>query len=93
MSNEPANTRLNNYIERFGVWACSIIMGFGLMTYQDLKAQTDKLEEKVNFLYQDKVSKAELREEINRIVKAQEAAKTDIIARMELYFGRVEHKP
>jgi hypothetical protein len=88
--NDNPNGRINSYWEKFGTWACTAMLGFGLLVFQDQRAQVSKLEEKVNFLYQDKVSKADLREEINKILQAQEASKTDIIARMELYFGRLQ---
>lgn len=88
MAEAAANSRINQYWEKFGIWACTAMVGFGLLVFQDQRAQIEKLEERVNFLYQDKVSKAELKEEINRILIAQEASKSDIIARMELYFGR-----
>lgn len=90
---EPANSRINKYWEKFGIWACTAMLGFGLLVFQDQRAQVAKLEEKVNFLYQDKVSKAELKEEINRLSQEYQAGKSDIIARMEIYFGRLERNP
>ncbi|MNQ43064.1 hypothetical protein D3C85_801310 [compost metagenome] len=92
MAQENANTRLNDLFQRFGIWACSAMMAFGILVFQDHRAQLGKLEEKVNHLYIDKVSRAELKEEVNRILVAQEASKADILSRLEIYFGRISRE-
>lgn len=75
----------------------SLILTVGGIMYSDMKARVTVLEEKVSFLYQDKVSRAEFKEEMNQIrmqneanktdiLSRQESTKSDILARMDLYF-------
>lgn len=85
-----ANSRINGYFERVAIWACSAMIGFGLLVFQDHRAQLVKMEEKVQHLYVDKVSRQELKEEINRVVQSQEATKSDILARLDLFFEAIK---
>ena len=52
--------------------------------YQDQKTRVDKMEEKLQFLYLDKVSKNELKDVEARIMTRIEAGNADILARIDL---------
>lgn len=81
------------YWEKFSLWACSAIIALLCIGYQDQKTKVDKMEEKLQFLMLDKVGKGELKEVETRIMSRIEAGNADILARLELYFGRIDkHK-
>lgn len=86
-SSEPsANSRINAVWEKFAIWACSAIIALLVIGYQDQKSKVDKMEERLQFLYLDKVSKNELKEVETRIMNRIEAGNADILARIDLYF-------
>jgi hypothetical protein len=61
----------------------AIILGIGAMIYTDMKQRVYILEDKVAFLYNDKVSKAEFKEEMTQLRLQNDANKSDIIARQD----------
>lgn len=77
-------TILSPYWEKFSIWACSAIIALLCIGYQDQKTTIDKLEERVQFLYLDKVGKGELKEVETRIMTRIEAGNADILARIDL---------
>jgi hypothetical protein len=84
-SSEPsANSRINQVWEKFAIWACSAIIALLVIGYQDQKSKVDKLEEKVQILYQEKVSKNELKDVEQRLMTRIEAGNADILARIDL---------
>lgn len=70
-------------ITTIAAYATAIVIGFGLWSYNDTKDRIKGIEERVSFLYQDKVSRAEFREEMTQMRLQIEATKSDIIARQE----------
>jgi hypothetical protein len=78
------DARLASYWERFGLWACGAIIALLVIGYQDQKSKVDKLEEKVQILYQEKVSKNELKDVEQRLMTRIEAGNADILARIDL---------
>lgn len=82
--NSDANTRISVYWEKAALWACAAIISLLCVGYQDIKTKMDKQEEKVQFLYLDKVGKSELREVETRIMSRIEAGNADILARIDL---------
>ena len=86
MANEPqdANSRINGYWERVCMWVCGGAIALLCLVYQDQKVTVDKLEEKVQFLYVDKVSKQDMDRLEERIMKGIAAGNSDIISRLEL---------
>jgi hypothetical protein len=83
-SDSVVDARINNYWEKFGLWACGAIITLLVIGYQDQKSKVDKLEEKVQILYQEKVSKNELKDVEQRLMTRIEAGNADILARIDL---------
>ena len=100
---ETIDKKFNNIYGKIIGVAVSLALTIGGFMYSDMKARVTVLEEKVSFLYQDKVSRAEFREEMNQIrmqneanktdiLSRQESTKSDILARMDLYFSNQNYK-
>lgn len=87
-----ANSRITAVWERLAVWALSFIIVLLGLAYNDQKGKIEKMEERVQFLYIDKVNKSELKETETRIMSRIEASQSDILARLDLYFGRYSEK-
>ena len=84
-----SDRRMNGLFERFAIWAGGLLIAILFMAYQDQRADIVRLEEKVSFLTTDKVSRTDLRETEARIMARIEGMQSDILARMDLLFGRV----
>ena len=84
-----ADRRINGYFERFAIWAGGFLIALLLLAYQDQRQQVARLEERVSFLYLDKVSKGDLKDTEARIMTRIEGMQSDILARMDLLFGKV----
>lgn len=84
VDNSDANSRINGYWERVCMWLCGGAIALLCLVYQDQKVKVEKLEEKVQFLYMDKVSKQDMDKLEERIMKGISAGNSDIIARIEL---------
>lgn len=78
------NTVLAPYWERFSIWACGAIIALLCIGYQDQRTRVDKMEERVQTLYMDKVSKNELKDVEARIMSRIEAGNSDILSRIDL---------
>ena len=72
------------YWEKFSIWACSAIIALLCIGYQDQKTTIDKMEERVQFLMLDKVSKNDLKEVETRIMNRIEAGNENVLSRIEL---------
>lgn len=72
------------YWERFAIWACGAIIALLCIGYNDQKTTIERLDEKVQFLYLDKVAKSELKDTEARIMSRIEAGNADILARIDL---------
>jgi hypothetical protein len=79
-----ANSRINNAWEKFAIWACSAIIALLAIGYQDQKSKVDKMEEKVQFLYIDKVSKQDMDKFEERIMTGIAAGNAMVLARVDL---------
>jgi hypothetical protein len=79
-----ANSRINAAWEKFAIWACSAIIALLAIGYQDQKSKVDKLEERVQFLYLDKVSKQDMDKFEERIMTGIAAGNAALLARMDL---------
>lgn len=91
---EPAEVtvgdrRINGLFERFAIWAGGLLIAILFLAYQDQRADIVRLEEKVSFLTLDKVSRTDLRETEARIMARIEGMQSDILARMDLLFGKI----
>ena len=89
---ETANSRINSVWERLAIALLGILLGWMQIQYQDSKQQVKELEVKVQTLYLDKVSKGDLKDVELRINDKIEGMKTDLLARLDLYFRPSEFK-
>ena len=83
-SEQSANSRINAVWEKFAIWACSAIIALLVIGYQDQKSKVDKMEERVQFLYLDKVSKQDMDKFEERIMTGIAAGNAALLARMDL---------
>lgn len=83
-SDPSANSRINAAWEKFAIWACSAIIALLAIGYQDQKSKVDKMEERVQFLYLDKVSKQDMEKFEERVMRGIASGNAAIIARMDL---------
>ena len=92
---QTATQRLNRYLEKFTVWIVGIVISLGGFVWNKMDTQVNHLEEKVAILFQDKVSRSELKEEMSLIrqhidrnnvemLSRQEQTRSDILSRLEL---------
>lgn len=80
---ETKESKLDSIIFKFCAGAIALVISFGGVQYMEIKQRTTILEDRVSFLYQDKVSRAEFREEMNQLRQQNDANKSDIVARIE----------
>jgi hypothetical protein len=97
---ESKPDRLQRIITIIAGYAIAIILAVSWYNYTDTKDRIRGIEERVSFLYQDKVSRAEFREEMTQmrlqieatktdIIAIQEATKSDILARIDLLIPHI----
>jgi len=89
---ESANTRINNLYEKIAIGLLSVIIAWGQLQYQESKDRVKDLETKVQTLYLEKVSRGDLRDLEDRINSRIESMKSDLLARLDLYFGKLDKK-
>lgn len=92
MSDDSANNRITAIWERFAIGLLSVVMALGLMVIQDIRAQNKELESRVLFLYTDKVSNQQLKDTEQRLVTNIEGMRSDLLARLDLYFGSLNKR-
>jgi hypothetical protein len=91
----PATKRINRFVEKFAWWIIGVVVMILGGLYNAAMDRISVTEEKVAFLYQDKVSRAELREVADglriqsdsnkkEILSQQEGLKQDILSRLDL---------
>lgn len=86
MQESNADKRINHIWERAAIGLLGLVMLWGGTQFQEIKAQNKELEDKVLFLYTDKVSTAQLKDTEDRLIKQIDGMKTDILARLD-YIG------
>ena len=77
---------LSPYWERFSIWSCGAIIALLCIGYNDMRTKVEGLDERVQILFLEKVSKQEMKEVEQRIMQRIEAGNADILARLDLYF-------
>lgn len=92
MPNDSANTRINNLWEKFAIGLLSVVMALGMLVIQDIRTQNKELESRVLFLYTDKVSNQQLKDTEQRLVTNIEGMRSDLLARLDLYFGSLNKR-
>lgn len=92
MQNDNANNRINNLWEKFAIGLLSVVMALGMLVIQDIRTQNKELESRVLFLYTDKVSNQQLKDTEQRLVTNIEGMRSDLLARLDLYFGTLKSR-
>lgn len=85
---EVANSRINSYWEKWGIWVAVALLSVCAYTFQEQKTRIDKLESNVQQLYMDKVSKEDMKEFEIRVSKQVDSVKGDILSRMDFYLAK-----
>lgn len=83
-----ANSRINGYWEKWGIWVAVALLSICAYTFQEQKSRIDKLESNVQQLYMDKVSKEDMKEFEIRVSKQVDSVKGDILSRMDFYLAK-----
>ena len=92
MSNDSANNRITALWEKFAIGLISVVMALGILVIQDIRTQNKELESRVLFLYTDKVSNQQLKDTEQRLVTNIEGMRSDLLARLDLYFGTLKSR-
>ncbi len=92
MSDDSANQRITNLWEKFAIGLLSVVMALGMLVIQDIRTQNKELESRVLFLYTDKVSNQQLKDTEQRLVTNIEGMRSDLLARLDLYFGTLKSR-
>lgn len=90
--NDSANGRLNALWEKLAIGLLTIIIGYQQLQYQEMRADIKDTQSKVVILTTSKVDRSDLRDLEDRINNKIDGMKTDLIARLDLYFGRLNKK-
>lgn len=73
--------------ERLSIYIAGILLAVCSYMFVEQKARIDNIEQRVMVLQVDKVSRQELNDLEARITSRMDSMKTDIIDRLDLYFG------
>ena len=88
MSND-ANSRINGYWERIALFLIGIVLSLVVWAYQEQGKKIERLESTALVLQTGKVDKADLRDVEDRINTKIDGMKSDILSRLEWYFGKI----
>lgn len=92
MSNENSNSRINGYWERAALFLMGIVLAMTVWAFQEQSKKVERLEATVLVLQTGKVDRADLRDVEDRINSKIDGMKSDILSRLEMYFGRITNK-
>lgn len=92
MSNENSNSRINGYWERAALFLMGIVLAMTVWAFQEQSKKVERLEATVLVLQTGKVDRADLRDVEDRINSKIDGMKSDILSRLEMYFGRIANK-
>lgn len=81
------NTPLGLYWERFALYLASVLLAVGAWMWVQNHGRMNDLENKVQQLQVDKVSRQEFNALEDRIYKRMDTVKTDIIERIDWYLA------
>ena len=81
------NTPLELYWERFALYLAGVLLAVGAWMWVQNHARINDLENKVQQLQVDKVSRQEFNALEDRIYKRMDAVKSDIIERIDWYLS------
>jgi len=102
-SEDNANDRMNRLWERFAIGLLSVVLAWGLLTYQGLAKDVKDANDKIVLLQMDKVGKADMREmeirvnsrmdaNFSNLAQRVDANQQDIMRQLQLYFGNIKSK-
>lgn len=77
---DTLNERINRFVSKFLWWLVGVVVMIMGGIYNNTNERITSMEDKVSFLYQDKVSRAELREVTNDFRSQNEVMKAEIMA-------------
>lgn len=93
-SNDTSTSqRINKWVEKFAVYIVGVLISIGGFFYTKMDNKVEVLQERVSHLYQDKVSRQELRDEMGLLRSSQNQMKDDIIQRLELILRMLPPNP
>lgn len=81
--------RFNAFIGKGLTILLAIVVAVAGMAYKDIITRQSQIEDKVSFLYQDKVSRAEFREEMTQLRVQNDATKSEMLAQMRIANGDI----
>lgn len=76
-----SSDKFNKLIGRVAAFSITVVVAIAGMIYKDTSNRVANVEERVNYLFMDKISRAEFKEEINQLRVQNEANKADILSR------------
>lgn len=80
---EKLQTALNSIYGKILAFSVTAILTLTGWMYTDMKNKIDVLDSRVNILFQEKVSRSELKDELTRIMIQNDNNKTDILYRQQ----------
>lgn len=89
MSNETANSRINNFWERAALFFLTAVLSLTVWAFQEQGKKVEALEQRVLLIQTTKVDRGDLRDVEDRINSKIDGMKSDLIARLDLYFGKL----
>ena len=90
MTDDSSNIRINNYWERVGLFLMATVLALTVWAFQEQSKRVEKLEGTIILLQTTKVDKTDLRDVEDRINSNISAMKSDILARIDLYFQKTK---
>lgn len=88
MSNDDYPISSRSYWERAAIYLMGIMLAFTIWAFQEQTKRVEKLENTVVMLQTSKVDKGDLAQVETRINTNIAAMKSDILARLDLYFKK-----
>lgn len=85
-----SNARINNYWERVALFLMGTVLALTVWAFQEQSKRVEKLEGTIIVLQTTKVDKGDLRDVEDRINSNISAMKSDILARIDLYFQKTK---
>lgn len=103
MSNDTANSRINNLWERACIGLLTIVVSYMGMAYKDLVNDIRSANDKIVLLQMDKVGKSDMREMevrtnsrmdagFSNLAQRVDSNQQDILRQLDRYFGNIKNR-
>jgi hypothetical protein len=89
-NDSEVSSRINNYWERVALFLLATVLSLTVWAFQEQSRKVEKLEQTIIVLQTTKVDKGDLRDVEDRINSNISAMKSDVIARIDLYFQKTK---